>query len=197
MAAIIALTTRPDRLRRDQAEALRQALLPLADQMPDAVRAIVAHIDRQTASKSRWTFIMLSPEQNDAVVSYLATTSTRPLVAVRLWALCFRHLHRDSGEIMLRREDLAAALGETPDHISAIMSELVAFGAISRTREAVPGLKGRGMVSYFMNPKVATGLTGATRDEAQEEAPALAKGKPKAARSRKVGGLTVIPGGRA
>ncbi|MDE8343997.1 MAG: hypothetical protein POG24_09280, partial [Acidocella sp.] len=74
-ATITTLQTRPDRLRADQAEQLRQALLPFADDMPDAVRDLRRHIDRQTASRKRWTFVMLSPSQNAAVVNYIAANS--------------------------------------------------------------------------------------------------------------------------
>lgn len=184
MGAVIELRTRPDRLREDQASVLRQALLPFAEQMPDAVQAIIGHIDRQTASRNRWTFVMLSPTQNAVVVNYLAKNSQRPLVALRLWAMCFEHLQVETGEVMLRRDQLAKALGETADHVSAVMSELVTFGAIIRNRERVAGLRGPGLVRYYMNPRVATHLAGRERDDAQEAAPPLLKliegGQPKA-----------------
>jgi CRP-like cAMP-binding protein len=174
MAAIVQLKTRPERLRQDQAEELRQALLPFEDQMPDAVRALIGHIDRQTASREKWTFVMLSPEQNGAVVNYLAEHSKRPLVAMRLWALCFEHLRQDTGEIMLTRQEIAEKLGQKPPEVSAIMSELANFGAIIRSRnvnvQAGPGV---GMTRYFMNPRVATHLAGRERDDAQADAPLL------------------------
>ncbi len=49
-ATIRRLLSRPDRLRADQAALLRDALRPFADQMPDAVRALVSHIDGRTAA---------------------------------------------------------------------------------------------------------------------------------------------------
>ena len=173
-ATITRLTSKPDRLRQDQADILRQALLPFEEQMPaEAFRAVIGLIDRQTASRKRWTFVMLSPEQNSIVVDYLADNSKRPLIAVKLWALCFKHLRTDTGEILLTREEIAEKLRQKPCTISTIMSELVAFKAISRSRQKLGGMKGRGMVHYFMNPNVATHLTGCERDTAQEEAPPL------------------------
>jgi hypothetical protein len=43
------------------------------------------------------------------------------------------------------------------------MSELVRIGAITRWYKKIPGLRGRGMVRYAMNPHVATKLPGAAR----------------------------------
>ncbi|RYY06567.1 MAG: hypothetical protein EON55_23050, partial [Alphaproteobacteria bacterium] len=59
------------------------------------------------------------------------------------------------------------------DTVSEIMSELEGFGAIIRKRERVAGMRGPGMVRYFMNPRVATHLAGSERDQAQREAPLL------------------------
>lgn len=172
-ATIVELRSKPDRLKADQAERLRQALLPFEAECPDQVRDLIGQIDRQTASRNKWTFVMLSPEQNAVVVDYLTQNSTRPLVAVRLWALCFKHLRNDTGEILLTREEIGEKLGIAADHVSHVMSELVKIKAIITRRERVRGLKGPGMVRYFMNPRVATHLGGQARDQMQEEAPQL------------------------
>lgn len=172
-AKVIELRTKPDRLRADQADLLKQVLLPFEAELPDQVRELIGLVDRQTASRNKWTFVMLSPEQNDAVVNYLIDHSKRPMVAVRLWSLCFRHLRMDTGEILLTREEMGEALGVKADHVTEIMSELAEMGAISRRRERVKGIKGPGMVRHFMNPRVATNLSGAARDKAQAEAPPL------------------------
>jgi predicted transcriptional regulator len=166
-AAIIPLQTRPERLRADQAEQLRQALLPFEGVMPDAVATIRRHIDRATASRSRWTFVMLSPSQNRAVVHYLRTNSSRPMAAMDVWALCFEHLDADTGEILLSRDQIAESTGDRPSNVSTIMGELEKFGAISRRR------KNGGGVRYYMNPRVATHLAGKERDDAQAAAPQL------------------------
>lgn len=172
-AKVIELRTKPQRLRQDQAEQLRLALLPFEEEMPNQVRDLIGHIDRQTASRNKWTFVMLSPSQNAAVVRHLRQHSKRPLVAVELWAMCFEHLRTDTGEIVITREEIAEKLGEDADNVSRIMSELEAIGAIMRKRERVRGLRGPGLVRYFMNPRVATNLSGLARDKAQEEAPPL------------------------
>ena len=103
-----------------------------------------------------------------------AVNSARPMVAVELWALCFEHLRNDTGEVLLSREQMAEEVGVAPKRVSEVMSELVKIGAISRVRERVPGMRGSGVVRYFMNPNVATQLSGKARDDAQRSAPMLA-----------------------
>ncbi len=173
-AQLIKLRTKRDRLKTDQAAALRQLVLDFPDLPQRAVGELIATIDRQTVSKSGWTFVMLSPEQNASVVQWLADNSARPIVAMRLWAQLFNNLRTDTGEIVQTRDELAEALGAKPTEISQIMGELATIGAISRVRERVAGMRGPGLVRYFMNPRVATNLTGAARDQAQAEAPLLA-----------------------
>ena len=58
-AKVRRLLSKPDRLRHEQAAQLRAALLPFEHDMPSQVRELVAHIDRQTAAKAGWTFIMI------------------------------------------------------------------------------------------------------------------------------------------
>jgi hypothetical protein len=172
-AHIVRLRTPADRLKETQAEELRQLVLDFPDLPKRAVSELIATIDRQTASRSGWTFVMLSPAQNAAVVAWLTEHSSRPLVAVRLWALLFSNLRTDTGEVVQTRDELAEALRITPNEVSQVMGELETIGAISRRRQRVAGMRGPGLVQYFMNPRVATQLTGAARDKAQAEAPQL------------------------
>ena len=90
-----------------------------------------------------------------------------------LWAELFDHLRRDTGEIMLTRDQLVELIGEHPTNVSRIMRELESIGAIITRREKVPGMRGPGRAVYFMNPNVATNLSGGARDRAQTEAPKL------------------------
>ncbi len=174
MAQILNLQTKRQRLRKDQEEELLQALLRFEDRgFGGVIRELRTTIERASASRNKWTFVMLSPAQNRLVVDYLAANSTQPLLAMRLWALCFDHLRTDTGEVMLAREELAEKLGTTAQEISRTMTELVQFGAISRRRQRIAGLRGPGLVQYFMNPRVATHLAGSERDKAQDDAPQL------------------------
>lgn len=171
-AAIHSLEPRPVRLRRDQAEAFRQALLPFLDDpaLSSSEAAVAAEmlgiLDRKTASTNRWTFVMLSPDQNAAVVNFISTEAARPFLSTRLWAMCFQYLRMDTGEVLLSRAEFAKLLKVPAREVSRAVSELVEFGALSRRREGQ-------RVRYFMNPRVATHLSGAARDAAQASAPIL------------------------
>ena len=174
MAARIArLRTKADRLRSDTAAQLRQLVLEYPG-LPERARGeIIGTIDRQTASEAGWTFVMLSPEQNAAVMRWLNRHSKRPRVALELWGELFTALRRDTGEVMLTRDELAERVGTTPEHVSSVMHELAGIGAIIVHRERVAGMRGPGRAVYLMNPNVATNLTGAARDRAQADAPSL------------------------
>ena len=108
MAAKIArLRTKADRLRSDTAAQLRQLVLEYPG-LPERARGeIIGTIDRQTASEAGWTFVMLSPEQNAVVMRWLRQHSQRPVLALALWGELFTALRRDTGEIMLTRDELA------------------------------------------------------------------------------------------
>ena len=91
--------------------------------------------------------------------------------ATTLWAELFSAIDRDTGEVMLTRDQIAEVVNATPEDVSAIMGELEGIGAIVRHRERVAGMRGPGRVRYFMNPVVGTHLAGGERDAAQADAP--------------------------
>lgn len=181
-ARLVPFRSKADQLQVEQAERLRQMVLAFPGLPERAAGEIIATIDRTTAVENGWTFVMMSPADNAKVVAWLAANSTRPMVAMQLWATLFLHLRRDTGEIVQTRDGLADAVGVGADHVSEIMGELESIGAISRNRVKVAGMRGPGMVRYFMSPRVATHLTGKARQDAQTEAGPL---------------LRVMEGGRA
>lgn len=152
----------PERLRRDEADRLRQALLPFMaevearPQVGRAASALVAYLDRLTASSSHGVFVMIYPEQNAAVVDWIFSHSSRSHVAVRVWMLLFSHLRTDTGEVVLSRDEIAERIGVRPGDVSTVMSELASdeCRALTRRRERVAGMRGPGVVRYFMNPNV-------------------------------------------
>jgi hypothetical protein len=172
-ATLHRLRTKRQRLRREQAAALRQMILEFEGLPDHAARAIIGAIDRETAAENGWTFVMLSPAQNRAVIDWLLEHAERRREAIALWALLFEHLDRHTGMILLTRDELAEQVGTHPNTISAIMSDLEGIGAIVRRRERVAGMRGPGMVRYFMNPNVGTHLLGHVREEAQAQASPL------------------------
>ncbi|MGK7871504.1 helix-turn-helix domain-containing protein [Falsiroseomonas sp. E2-1-a20] len=172
-ATLHPLRTRPKRLRAEQAENLRQHVLAFGEMPADLRSGMLAFIDAETASENGWTFVMLSAAANDRVVSWLLENSATPIIAMRVWTKLFLSLRRDTGEIVKTRDELADVAGVTPRDVTRVMGELASIGAISRKREKVAGLRGPGVVRYFMNPWIATHLPGKVRDKAQAEAPLL------------------------
>lgn len=170
MGHVTRLRTKAHRLKQDQAAELRQALLPFADAenpaMATTARRLISQLDADTAAANGWTFVMISPKQNGLVVEWLIAKSSRPMVAVRLWALLFEHLDHSSCAITASRGDIAKALGVRPDHVSSIMTELEQLGAISRERR-------QGRVTYYLNPLVGSRMGGMAREKAQAAAPEL------------------------
>lgn len=168
-AHVVRLQTKKARLDAAKAEELRQDILDRPGLPEPLVTGLLATIDRHTTAVTGWTFVMLSPADNAKVVSWLAANSSRPMVAMQLWATLFLHLRHDTGEIAATRDELAEAVGIKPDHVSGIMTELESINAISRNRVKVAGMRGPGVVRYRMNSHIGTHLTGAARDKAQAE----------------------------
>lgn len=165
-AGIVRLNTRPGRLRKERAAQLRLHLLEWEAEAPDVVSRMLTVLDRSTAADRGWTFVMISPAQNANVVRWLDANSSRPRVALRLWAQLFTHMRMDTGEITATRKDLAEAAGCSPNHLSNILSEMVRCGALIRHMD---GREAR----FLMNPHVGTHLTHEARERAQAQAPAL------------------------
>ena len=108
---------------------------------------------------------MIRPAQNRAVTRWIMENSKRPIKAVDVWMLLFEHLFPHTGQIMLTREEIAEQVGIPVNHISQIMNELVSFGAIFSEREKVAGMRGPGLVRYYMNRHVAEVGSRATQEE--------------------------------
>lgn len=148
-------------------EVLRREALGLG--LPKEQADQLAHqLRQQQAVTSDWTFVMISPAQNAAVVAWISKNSKRPQQAMVLWAQLFNHLRMDTGEIMLARQELADRLGIEPKNLSTIMTELASINAVRREKT------GRA-VRYFMNSNIATHLPSAKAREAArtEDGPLL------------------------
>src|SRR3954451_20284918 len=107
---------------------------------------LLAHVERKLAATRGWGFVMVDPVAYAEVVAHLRRHSRRPLVAMELFTRLFSYLPPDGNEVLADRAELARVTGCTPAHVSPIMGELEAVGAVYRRRE------GRG-VRYFVNPR--------------------------------------------
>jgi len=149
-------------------EQLQLILSQCPELQEQEISSIVWKIKRKNNLQelNKWTFIMISPEQNLTVVNWLDDNSTQPRKAVRLWALLFDNVQRETGQIMLTRQEIANKISIKPCHVSTIMSELAKIGAILKKKD------GRGVI-YYMNPNVANHYPQEIREEKQKEAPQL------------------------
>lgn len=179
MAARMAATLRhlrtlPERAADEDANQLRLLLDRRPDLLPERITTqVIAKLDQREPSTNGWAFLMVSPAQNKAVIRWLKTHSRQPLNAMQLWAELLDNMRRDTGEVAMTRDELAEAVGVSSAEVSRTMSELESVGVISKKRERVAGMRGPGIVRYFVNPMIATNLTGQARDKAQDQAPKL------------------------
>lgn len=154
-----------DKARRKKQQRDSETLERLARRAGlDPQTAAILAMNLAPSARTDWTFVMISPLQNAAVVAWLGQNSSRPMKAMALWAELFTAMRNDTGEILRSREDLAERINETPANLSRIMTELSTINAVVRKRE------GR-RVKYFMNPNIATHVPDPdARKEARDEA---------------------------
>jgi len=138
-----------------------EALARKAGMNPDDAARLAQGLRAQIPND--WTFVMLSPSQNSAVVRWLNENSKRPQAATLLWARLFEVIRNDTGEIMQTRDELAQWLGVEPKNLSSMMTELASINAVRREK------RGR-EVRYFMNSTIATHLPGQAARQAAREA---------------------------
>jgi hypothetical protein len=163
--AVTKLSAERAKRRKDEAQQIVQHVRRLGLD-PETLEKIDAAAKAHAQSTENWIFVMLSPAQNAEVIRWI---NKRPHKAVELWATVLEHLRIDTGEIMATRQELAERVGETPQNLSRIITELSSINAIRREKE---GRK----VKYYLNPAIATHLpNAASRAKARKEAGPLLK----------------------
>jgi hypothetical protein len=188
VASLSRFRTRANRLKAQEGEKLRQLVLDYGDALPRrAVGEILLAIDRVTdTERDDWRFLLMAAEQFNAVADWLEEHSTRPRMAVRLFRHLLRFVDPRTDEILRTRDELAELVKARPTDVSTVMNELVAIGAVRSERVPVPGLKGPGMVRWYLSPLVASHLPLKARERAQAEATALELAPPKKSRRPKL-----------
>ena len=158
-----------DRVRplgREEAAELRGVVRLLAASSPLLLRELLAIIDRRTVADGSWRFAMVGPPEDEFVLCWLADNAKRLRVSLRLWGAFKNRLRTDTQQILMDREEMMRVARASSAHVSHALAELLSIGAVERVQE------GRD-VRWFLSAKVATHLTGAARDEAQQAAPPL------------------------
>lgn len=119
-------------------------------------------------------FTMISRDQTKHVWDAIRALppEDRPQQVRHAFDLALLSLRQDTGEIMMRRDELASEIGCSPQNVSQIMGVLERIGAIRRTRQKVPGVRGPGVAVYYINPHVGwNGSLGTRKEEADIVSP--------------------------
>lgn len=124
-------------------------------------------VERRVRSDGLWRFLMVGLDDGERIFNWMADHSKRLRLWNRIWAILPRHVDKSTGEIKLTRDQLAELTGHSARQVSQVMSELEECRAIYRYRERVPGLRGPGVVRYFLNSSFGTTEEGAARDKLQ------------------------------
>lgn len=189
MAQIVRLRTPRQKVQREAAADLAEQLRLLPDdmlqQLPGSIRLAISKAThglhkhaRPDTEQGLWRggFTMLSREQTKAIWAAIRAlpADDRPHQVRHAFDLVLLNLRQDTGEVMLRRDELAAEIGCAPKHVSTIMGTLERMGVVRRERMRVEGIQGRGVAVYFVNPHVAwNGSLDIRKREAEGVSPPL------------------------
>jgi hypothetical protein len=153
---------------------LRQLLLDLEPLLPSApVGELLNALPLDEADASDPRFIMIYIEDFIAVADWLEEHSRSPRAATRLLRQMLRFVHPTTQEVLRSREELAQLAKTTPAEVSIIMNELLTIQAVRRERVPVKGMRGPGVVRWYVNPRLGTHLPKELRKLAHAQAPEL------------------------
>jgi hypothetical protein len=142
-------------------ESIQLALdLPL-DLKPETRDDLADALGRFAPPES-WSFAMLNPDQQRAVLKAI-NRGEKPALTLRVWNAAISHIRYDTGEIMAGRERLAEDADTTPEEASRALNQLAEIGALLKLR------RGR----YAINPHVGWSGSLLKRQEAAKDAPEL------------------------
>lgn len=129
-----------------------------------------------TARSPFGKYVMLSVHQVGAIWNWIRNlpASARPSEVRHAFDLCILNLRQDTGEVMLSRDELADAMKCSPRRVSSAMGQMAKVGIIITERRKIGGMRGPGIVAYFINPHAAWNGTIAVQEiEAQRQTPPL------------------------
>ena len=170
MAQVVRLRTQRQRVQRevasDLAEQLRLLPEEMLSQLPGSIRLAISKAThglhkhaRPDTEEGLWPggFVMLSRAQTKAIWDAIRAlpADDRPNHVRHAFDLVLLNLRQDTGEVMLTRDQLAEEIGCAPAHVSNVMGTLARMGVVRRERRRIEGVRGPGMVVYFVNPHVA------------------------------------------
>ena len=188
MSRIVRLTTKQQMADQKVAASIAEQLELITPEMlegaPGDLKLLVSRAIYSARKQARpnteglWPggFTMISRDQTKLVWDAIRALppEDRPQQVRHAFDLALLSLRQDTGEIMMRREELAQEIGCTPDNVSQLMGVLERMGAVRRTRQKVPGMRGPGVAVYYINPHVGwNGSLDARQAEADDTPPPL------------------------
>jgi len=155
MSIVTRFVPKAERIKAEQAEEARQAVLDLA-LPPSAESDMLVTIQRhETGGRSEeWNFMMLHPPQCLLVWNAIRADCIHPHETRAVFDYTITHIEPNTGIVTLTREELAEQIGIRPNKVSRSMGWLEKRGVIFRERVKVPGMKGPGKARYRINPHV-------------------------------------------
>lgn len=159
MRKIVKFSSKQRQFEQQQtAELQEQLLLYPSDQLPRREkRTILNKLSQNLDKNDCWAFTMFSKKQVIKLGKSIKKLppSMRPHQTYEIFIHILLNIHQDTGEVALTREEIAEELEISPENISRIMKTLEAMGVIRKEYEKVAGMRGRGIVVYYVNPDVA------------------------------------------
>lgn len=184
MGEVKRFVSKAQRIGREQLRQIEEMIDAMpGDMVPDHAKLLMrrsVYPYARDPDESLWPggFTMLSLIQTGAIWDAIdkLPSDDRPRLVRRAFDQALLNLAPNTGEIMLTRDQLAEKIGCTPNHVSRIMGTLEAMGVVRRERQKMPGMMGRGVAVYFINPHVAwNGKLEVRRQEATRHTPPLLK----------------------
>lgn len=188
MSRIVRLTTKRQMADQQAAATIAEQLELITPEMlegaPGDLKLLLSRAIYSAQKQSRpnteglWPggFTMISRDQTKLVWDAIRALppEDRPQQVRHAFDLALLSLRQDTGEIMMRRDELAEEIGCSPQNVSQIMGVLERMGAVRRTRQKVPGIRGPGVAVYYINPHVGwNGSLDARKAEADESQPPM------------------------
>lgn len=181
VSSVVRLVPKRERVERDVAEHAASAIMALPSHVvpPFVLQTVLNALSRVTApdtEKGLWPggFVMLAQRQIGAIWDAIRAlpAKDRPSRVRHAFDLVLLNLRPDTGEVMLTRDQLAERVGCSAKAMTDTMGVLKRLGVILAERRKVEGMRGPGVVAYFINPHAAWNGDLSLRREAAERSDA-------------------------
>lgn len=164
LARVVPLVTLDERERKRRVLAMREDLRVLADDgslskfaFDLATRELVRSIRRFEPHELWKHYVMIQPDLVRLIRRRIKELppSCKPRIVREVFDACYSCMDWDTGRVLFTRDELAEEIGCTSANVSRAASALVDMGVLKRETIPLPGVRGRGKVTYFINYDLA------------------------------------------